>query len=182
MPRTIGSTATLLAFALAAPAHAAEGGLEIFPDIVPILSDPLRWPESHFVQLLIFFVLLIYPVNQLVLKPLLAVLEQRASRIEGARKRAAELGAQADTVLARYEAAVEQARKQADELRKTALEGARGDQVRIMGEARHGAEREVAAARSGVADAVAGARAALRGETESIAREVAARVLGRSLS
>jgi F-type H+-transporting ATPase subunit b len=175
--RRIGSTVLLLAITLAAPAYAAEGGLEIFPDIVRV---PLL--ESRFVQLLVLFVLLIYPVNQLVLKPLLAVLEQRASRIEGARKRAAEVGSQADAALARYESAVEQARKQADEHRKGALEGARGDQARIMAEARHAAEHEVTSARSSVASAVTAARAGLRSEAESLAREVAARVLGRSLS
>ncbi len=177
MRRTIVAAALLLAVVLAAPAFAAEGGLEIFPDILRV--PPL---ESRYVQLLVLFVLLIFPVNQLVLKPLLAVLEQRSARIEGARKRASELGSQADAVLARYEASVEQARKQAEELRKGALEGARGDQARIMNEARHSAEQEVTAARSGVAGAVAGVRAALRGETESLAREVAASVLGRKLS
>ena len=33
MQRTIVSAALLLAVALAAPAHAAEGGLQIFPDL-----------------------------------------------------------------------------------------------------------------------------------------------------
>ena len=176
MQRTIVSAALLLA--LAAPAHAAEGGLQIFPDIA-LGASPL---ESRFVQLLILFVLLIFPVNQLLLKPLLAVLDERAARIEGTRKRAGELGVQAEAALARYQAAVEQARKQAEELRKGTLEGARGDQARILSEARRGAEGEVSAARSGVADALTGARASLRGDTEALAREVAARVLGRALS
>ncbi len=177
MQRMIVAAALLLAVALAAPAYAAEGGLEIFPDIVRV--PPL---ESHYLHLMVLFLLLIFPVNQLVLKPLLAVLEQRSARIEGARKRSAELGAQADVVLGRYEAAVEQARKQAEELRKGALAGARGDQARILAEARHSAEQEVTAARSGVAGALAGARAALRGESAALASEVAARVLGRTLS
>ena len=89
MQRTIVSAALLLA--LAAPAHAAEGGLQIFPDIA-LGASPL---ESRFVQLLILFVLLIFPVNQLLLKPLLAVLDERAARIEGTRKRAGELVCQA---------------------------------------------------------------------------------------
>jgi F-type H+-transporting ATPase subunit b len=178
MQRTIGSTAAWLAIALAAPAHASEGGLQIFPDLF-LGARPL---ESRFVYLLVLFVLLIFPVNRLVLKPLLAVLEQRASRIEGARKRAAEVGGQADAVLARYEAAVEQARRQADEQRKGALESARGEHVRILDETRRAAEQEVAGARSRVAGAVASARAALRSETDALAREVAARVLGRNLS
>jgi len=179
MQRTIVSAALLLAVALAGPAHASEGGLVIFPDIVEHLSDPFR---SRYVQLLVLFLLLIYPVNQLVLKPLLAVLDARAARIEGARKRAGEVGTQAEAVLARYRAAVEQARKQADEVRKGALEGARTDQARILSEARSAAEGEVGAARSSVAGALAGARTTLRQQSEVLAREAAASVLGRTLS
>jgi len=114
--------------------------------------------------------------------PLLRVLEERAARIEGTRKRAGEVGVQADGALARYSAAVEEARKRAGELRKDALEHARGDQVRILAAARRAAEAEVSAARSGVAGALAEARASLRAQSAGLAREAAARVLGRSLS
>lgn len=178
MQRTIVSAALLLAVFLAAPAHAAEGGLQIFPDLFLGVS----FFESRYVQLMFLFIVLIFPVNKLVLKPLLAVLDERAARIDGTRKRAGEIGAQAEAVLARYSAAVEQARKQAEELRKNALAGARGDQAQILAEARSTAEREVSAARSGVASAIEGARATLRSQSESLGREAAARVLGRTLS
>jgi F-type H+-transporting ATPase subunit b len=168
MQRTIVAGSLLLAFAT--PAAAAEGSLEIFPNLPRLL------------ELMVLFVLLIAPVNRLVLTPLLRVLEERTARIEGARKRAGEVGTQADGALARYSAAVEEARKQAGELRKEALEGARGDQVRILAEARRGAEAEVASARSGVAGALAEARSVLRGQCEGLAREAAARLLGRPLS
>ena len=159
-----------LTLAFATPAVATEAGLEIFPD------------PARLLQLAVFFVLLIIPVNQLVLKPLLRVLDERSASIEGARKRAAEVGKQADAALERYRAAVEVARKQAGEVRKKALDGARGDQVRILGEARKAAEAEVVTARTGVADALEQARTGLRAESTALAREAAARVLGRSLS
>jgi F-type H+-transporting ATPase subunit b len=178
MQRTIVSAALLLAVALAAPAHAAEGGLEIFPDLF-LGASPL---ESRYVHLLVLFVLLIVPVNHLVLKPLLGVLDERAARIEGARKRASEIGTQADAVFGRYQAAIEAARKQAEELRNHALDGARGDQARILAEARRAAEAEMSAARSGVAGALDGARTSLRAQSETLAREAAERVLGRTLS
>jgi F-type H+-transporting ATPase subunit b len=178
MQRTTVSAALLLAVALAAPAQAAEGGLEIFPDLF-LGANPL---ESRYLQLMALFVLLVFPVNRLVLKPLLAVLDERSARIEGAKKRASEIAGQADAVLARYGAAVEQARKQAEEQRKGTLEGARGEQNRVLAEARGAAEREVSSARSDVAGALQGARAALRGQSEALAREAAARVLGRTLS
>lgn len=178
MQRTIVSAALLLAVVIAAPAHAAEGGLQIFPDLF-LGVDPF---ESRYLQLMVLFVLLIFPVNALVLKPLLGVLDDRAARIDGTKKRAAEIGAQAEAVFGRYSEAIEHARKQADELRKGALEGARGDQARILDDARRAAEREVGAARSGVAAALEGARATLRTQSDALAREAAARVLGRTLS
>lgn len=159
-----------LTLAFATPAMAAEGGLEIFPDPVRLL------------QLAVLFVLLIIPVNLFVLKPLLGVLDERGKSIEGARKRAAEVGKQADAALERYSAAVEVARKQAGEVRKEALEAARGDQVRILSDARAAAEAEVTTARTGVADALEQARTTLRAESTTLAREAAERVLGRALS
>lgn len=171
--RTIVAAFLLLAFAT--PAAAAEGGLEIFPDALAGL-------KSRFLQLIVLFLLLIYPVNRLLLTPLLRVLDERAAHVEGARKRAGEVGVQADGALARYSAAVEEARKRAGELRKEALEHARGDQVRILADARHASEAEIAAARSSMAGALAEAHGMLRTQSEDLAREAAARVLGRPLS
>jgi F-type H+-transporting ATPase subunit b len=181
--RKIGGAALLaavVALAAAGSASAAEGGLEIFPDFD--LSDPASWPGSRFVQLIALFVLLVYPVNRVVLSPLLRVLEERAARIDGARRRASEVTAQADAVLARYQSAVEQARLRADELRKGELSGARSEQAELLSAARHAAEAEVANARQGVARALRAARAELARHTEALAREAAARVLGRTLS
>ena len=175
--RTTVLAALLLALG-AAPTHAAEGDLEIFPDLF-LGARPFA---SHYVHLMALFLLMIAPVNRIVLKPLLRVLDERSAKIEGARKRAGEISAQAEVVLAQYERAVEGARKQAEELRKGELDRARGEQARLLAEARQRAESEVAGARSGIAGALAGARAELRGGTEALAREAAARVLGRSLS
>jgi F-type H+-transporting ATPase subunit b len=174
--------AALSLLAFAQPAAAAEGGLQIFPDLVEILQKGASPLESRFLQLIVLFVLLIWPVNRLVIAPLLRVLDERSARIEGTRKRAGEVGASADAALARYSVAVEEARKQAGELRRNALEEARDDQVRILADARHAAEGQVAAARSDVASAAGEARAALRAQSQELAREAAARVLGRPLS
>jgi F0F1-type ATP synthase membrane subunit b/b' len=85
-------------------------------------------------------------------------------------------------VLSRYETAVGGARREAESLRRQTLEVARGEQGRIGADARRAAEDEVARARVGVAGALENARASLRADTERLAREVAAKVLGRPLS
>ena len=51
--RTIVAASLLLAFAT--PAAAAEGGLEIFPDLVKILAEGGNPLGSHFLQLIALF-------------------------------------------------------------------------------------------------------------------------------
>lgn len=186
--RTLALVAAIGLVLAAAPAFAA-GGLSIFPDLIEdalygthggeILAHPLR---SVWLQLVILFVAIVFPLNTLLFKPLLRTLEQRGEKIEGARSRASALSKQAEEVLGRYETAVGAARRDAENVRRQTLEGARTEQARIGAEARRAAEQEVAKARIGVAGAIEKARAALRGETERLAREVATKVLGRPLS
>jgi hypothetical protein len=99
--------------ALCSPAAAAEGELSIFPDGV------------HLAILIVAFLGLVFPVNALLVRPLLRTLEERAQRIEGARDRAAELSRQADESLARHRSAIEAAGGEAVRERRAALEAAR---------------------------------------------------------
>jgi len=168
--RWLGAIASLL---VAAPAFAAEGGLEIFPDFSP--TGPL-------VQLIVLFLLTIYPANKLIFHPLLDMFEERDARIAGARKKAGELSTRADEVLARYEAGLARARKEAEGVRRDQLEAARHEQAAVTREARIGAEREVTEARTRLAGRIDEVRGQLRTESGALAREVAARVLGRPLS
>ena len=180
--------ATLALVLVAAPALAA-GDLSIFPDLIEdalygthggtIVANPLR---STWLQLVLLFVVIVFPLNALLFQPLLRTLEQRGEKIAGARSRASALSKQADEVLGRYEAAVSVARRDAENVRRQTLESARSEQTRIGSAARGTAEREVAQARAGVAGAVDAARVTLSGETERLAREVAAKVLGRPLA
>lgn len=186
-------TSRLLALAalgialVAAPAYAAEG-LSIFPDLIEdwmygtyhgaIWAAPWR---STWLQLVVLFIVIVFPLNAWIFRPVLRTLERRGEKIEGARQKASTLSKQADEVLGRYEAAVGIARRDAESVRRSALEGARQEQARISGAARAAAEREVASARAGVAGALDSARASLRGETERLARDAAAQVLGRQL-
>jgi F-type H+-transporting ATPase subunit b len=186
--RRILALAPLGLLLAAAPASAA-GGLSIFPDLIEdllygthggeLVAAPWR---STWLQLVVLFVIVVFPLNALLFQPLLRSLERRGEKIEGARSRAATVSKQADEVLGRYESAVGEARKQAESVRRGMLESARQEQGRIGSAARASAEREVAKARIGVAGALASARTALRGDTERLAREVAAKVLGRPLA
>jgi F-type H+-transporting ATPase subunit b len=106
--------------------------------------------------LIVVFLLLIFPVNHLIFRPIFRVLEARKDRIEGNRTRAAALSQQAEEVVARYE--------------------------RSLREVREDAEREMAGAREEVTAALEQARAGLRAQAEELANEAAGRILGRPIS
>jgi F-type H+-transporting ATPase subunit b len=161
------AAAALLA---AAPARAAEGGIEIFPD--PKLLVPL----------IALFAALVWPLSAVLWRPLLRVLDERRERIEGTRLRAQKVTAEAERVLGGYQRAVEQARRAAEGDRRGLLEAARHDQGQITGDARRAADAEVAAARARVASSVDEARAELQRTVHELARDAASQVLGRALA
>jgi F-type H+-transporting ATPase subunit b len=166
--RALLGVAPLLA--VAAPARAAEGGLQLVPE-----------PE-RLVFLLVLFVVLVPLLNALLFKPLLGVLDERGRRIEGARSRAAQLVTQAAALAARHDEAVGTVRAAANGERVQAVEEARRAHQAAIAAARAEAERQIAATRGEVGAALEGARSHLRADAESLAREVAARLLGRSVS
>jgi F-type H+-transporting ATPase subunit b len=166
----LGFAAALAALAVARPAHAAEGGIEIFPD------------PTLLVVLLVGFVLLIAPVNALLVKPLLRVAEERERRIEGARERAKQVASEADRVLAQYRGAVEAARVEAAQMRRQRIDVARQDEKAAVAAARKEAEGRLVAARRELGEALAVARKDLAPRAQELARDAAERLLGRSLS
>jgi len=167
---SIATTISALAIALfvALPAQAAGASLEIFPD-------------QRIFYLIVLFVLLIFPVNKLLFHPIFRVLDERDARIAGARKRADEVGAEAEATLGRYRSAVRSAREEAEGGRKQVLEEARREQAQLTGSVRSEAEAEINRAREEVAGALDDARSQLREQAQELAREAATRVLGRSL-
>lgn len=170
VPPLTAASAVALATVWPRPALAAEGGFTIFP-------DPL-WVTV----LIVLFLLLVAPLQQLLFKPMVRMLDERRARIQGARERASTLSEQADEVFGRYQQAVEGARREAEQGRRETLDGARRDQTQVMNEARADAEAQVGRARREVAEALEQARGQLRGEAEGLAREAASRLLGRSVA
>ncbi len=154
---------------LAAPASAAGGALELVPDPLMVLV------------LVALFLVLILPVNVLLFKPIFRVLDERDSQLEGTRRRAARLQEEAEAVLNRYEDSVRTVREEAEQQRRTRLEEARTEGASTTGSARSQAESEVERARRAISSSLEAARTTLRAEAEDLARQVAARVLGRSL-
>lgn len=175
----------------AAPALAAGGGsLEPFPDLAAdclnadceVAKNPFSaLVGSLYVQLLIGFVILIPIANAVLFKPMLAVLDERDARIAGASAEAGKAEKRADEVFGTYQEAVTVARREAEDVRRETLDGARKSQGEVTAAARSDAEQQVATTRGEVASSVETARTQLTAERDTLARTVAEQVLGRSL-
>jgi F-type H+-transporting ATPase subunit b len=163
--------ALALVASAAGQASAAEGGLVLFPD----------W-RFQLPLLVVFFATLVPLVNRLLLRPLLRVLDARAERTNGAQRRAARLVEEVRGLVERYEGAIADARRSADAARRDLIDQARQRAAEQTGQARAAAEQEIDRARHELGDALAGARASLRAQSAELAREAAARVLGRSVA
>ena len=147
-------------------------------------SDELElMPERLITAILLgAFVALVFPLNALIFRPLLRVMDEREEKIEGSRRRAADVNAQAEAALARYEEALRDAREESMLERRSQLEAARADLVFITRRAHAEAESELENAREELDDSLRAARETLRGGAEELARIAAERILGRSLS
>jgi F-type H+-transporting ATPase subunit b len=168
--RAAAATALVLASLLrSAPAHAAGGGIEIMPE------------PGKLLPLIVLFVLMIVPVNRLIIRPLLAVLDERDQQIAGSRARAGEIAKRADQVLAGYEASVARAREEAEVERRGTLDQARASQATRVAREREEAERTLERARAEVGAALAQARTRLHADARQLAQQAAERLLGRSL-
>ncbi|MDJ0849732.1 MAG: hypothetical protein QNK04_15275 [Myxococcota bacterium] len=161
--------ASLLALTLADTAGAAEGGIVLAPDPVMLLS------------LLVLFVVLVFPVNALLFRPIFAALDARDEKIAGTRARAQQLAAEADAALRRYEEEIRTAREEAEQERRENLAEARAQSLGEAAESRAEAEREIDGARRTIQGELTDARSGLQAEAERLAREVASSVLGRPL-
>ena len=152
----------------AVPAQAA-GQLELIPSPLMLIS------------LLVLFVVLVFPLNALIFRPIFEALDERHRRTAGARERSEEVSQQADEVLQRYGAEMRAARIEAEKIRKAAMEEAREEQARVLAEARANAEAKVEEGRGRLASSLEDARAELEAHARDLAEAAAQRVMGRAL-
>jgi F-type H+-transporting ATPase subunit b len=152
----------------AVPARAAEA-LNLFP-------DPLKVAIN-----VVVFLLLIYPTSRFLLRPLVRTLEERERRTEGALRSMDALLGEAAQLRETLEARLDEARERAQAQRAAVLQEGEEEERRELAEAREQAAHELEEARAEIAAEVDAARETLRAETENLSRELASKVLGRSL-
>ncbi len=139
-------------------------------------------PDFRFVVInLVVFLVLIYPINKLLITPVLRVLGERQERSEGAQRRAASLVEETRGLSTDLDGRLREARVAAQARRAEILAEGREQENRVLGSAREEAAQTVEAMRASMVEELATARTTLEDGAAALAREAAARILGRSI-
>ena len=132
------------------------------------------------IQLAIFLVLM-FLLNRILFRPMVRVLEERHARTAGRREKAAQLDAEAESMLATYQARIQEARTEADRARMALVREGQAERQKLLDAATAEAEKTVAAIRARVRSEAAEARKGLQQEADRLADAAAARILGRTI-
>lgn len=127
------------------------------------------------------FLVLLFLLNTVLYRPLLAILAKRKETIEGDHGRARGLQQQIDEKMASYQEQLQAARIKGNEERTTLRAAAAKDEAEILGAARQVATEKLQQLKVRVAGEAEQARTALRSDVDALAHQVASRILGRAL-
>lgn len=127
------------------------------------------------------FMLLLLVLNALLYKPLRAVLAARKATIDGDLAKARALDEEIQAQVAEYEAKLQEARQRGSQERMALRQAALAEEAKMLGAANEKASQRLQSLKEQVAGEAETARQGLRSETEALARQVAGKVLGRSL-
>ena len=134
--------------------------------------------NTAFVQFAIFVVMALVS-TQLLFKPYLRMREQREEGMDGARKQAEDLSAEADAKLADYEQKLASARARAQEERRKIRSEAAEHLQSVTDKARSAAQAAVKAANEKVTSETEAARAELMPKADTLATDIVSKLLGK---
>jgi F-type H+-transporting ATPase subunit b len=140
----------------------------------------LLTPDITALWVVAFLLLCTYLLNTLVFKPILRVIDERATAVRGARELADSAAHKAAAAAADYDQKLNTARaelyRQMDAMRKTALD----KRAELLAGTRATVGQELSAATARVQQESKEARAALDRDASSLAGAIVSRVLGRA--
>ena len=127
------------------------------------------------------FLVALVGLHFIIFKPMLRYLERRERSIADDRREAEALQGQVEEKVAELENKLATARAEAASERQRLREQIRAEEQEILDRARERADALVEEARTQIAAEREAARRTLRDETETLARDIAASVLGRAV-
>ena len=162
-------TASTILIGLASPVGAQAAELNLIPDAAVVATN------------VALFLLLIYPVNRLLVQPLLRVLDERAARTSGALAQSQQLADDARAARVALEARQNEARARAQARRSEILGEGEIQEREVLDAARDEATQSIESVRRSIEGELVEARRALQADARALAREAATRILGRAL-
>jgi F-type H+-transporting ATPase subunit b len=127
------------------------------------------------------FMILLVALNVLLYKPLRNAMAARKAIVDGDLAKARTADEQIKAQVAEYEAKLQEARQRGSQERAALRQAALTEEAQLLGSANEKASQRLQALKEQVAGDAEVARQGLRRETETLARQIAGKVLGRSL-
>ncbi|MBW2621734.1 MAG: ATP synthase F0 subunit B [Deltaproteobacteria bacterium] len=128
------------------------------------------------------FLLIIVILNHFLFRPIRGILQERKEKIEGFETDIEQISSHADERGQEIESRLVDIRREGFDQKEVVKGRGQDDEKRIIGQANDQAEEAMRKITEQIADEVGAAREALRADLEVFSRELAQKVLGRSLS
>jgi len=127
------------------------------------------------------FLIVVAFLNKVLFKPILGLLREREEKTEGFMRDAGEKEKAAESTLVEYQEKLRQARKEVLEVKKQYISEGTNTRTELLEKARKEANQSLEEIKGGIAKASEEARRALGEQIETLGKEIAERVLRRSL-
>ncbi len=128
------------------------------------------------------FLVLLFFLNKLLYRPLLAIMTQRREKIEAGQARARDLEGEIEAKMLSYQQQLSAAKAEASRERAELRKAAHQQEAEITGAAQQKAVARVKSIREQVENEAAAAGRVLKKEASALAGQIATKVLGRKLA
>jgi len=128
------------------------------------------------------FIILLIILNKLLYKPLMNIIAERRGAIEGSHARAKSLETDIEEKMQRYQQQLNDAKLAANEERNAVKKAAAEEESKILSDAQGKASKRLQTIKAQVGKEAAAASKTLKGDAESLAGQIATKILGRELA
>ena len=132
------------------------------------------------IQLAIVLSLMVI-LSRVAFKPFLSILQERKNRVEGAEKKARELQLRTEELMERYREAIAAAQAQGATIREEIRKESLAAEMEILQKAMEKANHSIQQMKTKIAEETGAARTGLKIQAQNLSREIAEKILGRSL-
>lgn len=136
--------------------------------------------RTLFIQLGIFLAV-VFCLNHFVFQPVLKILKLRKARTEGDRKKIEEVVQKTQNLMKEYEAKMQEAKKEAFQIKEAIRKEGHEQGLIIVQEARQASQTQIEKIKKEIASASLQAGSQLESQADILSRQIAEKVLGRPL-